>query len=268
MKLPAIKLPFHLSPPRREFRKPVSSNLPALQTGSLAALYRAARIGGDFFDFLTARDRLVFALLDIAGKRDEAMDIAASVQDAFHRLGAEIFHQSPLNEADALSDLTIEINRTIMHAADGVHCSPAFVGCYDEHVGTVFYVNAGHTPALVRDADSIRLLAANGLPLGLFSHSTHDAQALVLEPGAALVLVSKGLVETRAKRHEFGIEGVRASLGSSSFSTASELCSAILTAAQEFSGSAGSDNDMTALALMRSRSAVFASSASAAAAAK
>lgn len=267
MKLPAIKLPFHHPSPKVQFRRPISSSLPTLQTGSLAALYREARMGGDFFDFLTARDRLVFALLDIAGKRDIAMDIAATVQDTFRSLGMEIFQQSPLNEAEALSDLTIELNRTIMRAADGVHCSPSFIGCYDEDVGTVFYVNAGHTPALVRDAESTRLLSANGLPLGLFSHATHDAQAFVLEPGAALVMVSKGLVEARAKNHEFGIEGVRASLGSASFSTASELCSAILTAAQQFSGRTGSDNDMTALALMRYRTAVFAHTASASAAA-
>ena len=155
-----------------------------------------------------------------------------------------------------------------MRAADGVHCSPAFLGCYDEEVGTVFYVNAGHTPALLRDTDhSIRLLAANGLPLGLFSHATHDPQAFVLQAGAALVLVSKGLVESSGRHHEFGIHGVEASLGSANFSTASDLCSAILTAVQEFSGREGNQNDMTALALMRARTAVFASTAAAAVAA-
>ena len=176
-----MKLPFHHAAPERELRKPLPSVMPDLQTANLAALYRAARTGGDFFDFELLHGRLVFLLIDIAGKRDEALDIAAAVQETFHAGAGELFRPSALNEADALTDLTIRLNRRVMEAADGVRCAPAFIGSYDEDLGTVFYINAGHTPALLKDAQDVQLLESNGLPLGLFSHATHDGTQ---SPGA------------------------------------------------------------------------------------
>lgn len=246
-----MKFPFATSAPEREMRKPLPSSLPALQTGSLAALYRSARKGGDFFDFASIRARLIFVLLDIAGQRDEALEIAASVQDVFRTEAVQLFNQSPVNESDALSDLTISINRAIMVAASGVRHAPAFIGCYDEELSILTYINAGHTPALVKDKEGVALLSANGLPLGLFSHATHDAQVWALQPGAALLLVSKGLIESRSGSVEFGLERLQDSLEKLSFTTATELCSEVLTAVQQFTNNTPAQNDITALALVR-----------------
>src|SRR5688572_6840945 len=162
-----MKFPFATSAPEQELRKPAPSNIPVLETGSLAALYHSARKGGDFFDFASIRARLIFFLIDIAGQRDEALHIAAAVQEVFRRESEQLFNRSPLNESDALSDLTISLNRALLAAAGGVRHAPALLGCYDEEVGTLAYINAGHTPALVKDKDGVNLLAASGLPLGL-----------------------------------------------------------------------------------------------------
>jgi len=246
-----VKLPFHHAAPERALRKPLPSVMPDLQTANLAALYRAARVGGDFFDFELLHGRLVFLLIDIAGKRDEALDIAAAVQETFHATAAELFRPAALNEADALTDLTVKLNRRVMEAADGVRCAPAFIGSYDEDLGTVFYINAGHMPALLKDEQGVQLLEANGLPLGLFSHATHDAQMTVLQPGAALLMVSKGLIESRAGRREFGLDRLRESLRQFKFANANELSSGVLTAVQEFTKNTPGQNDITTLALMR-----------------
>lgn len=246
-----MKFPFATSVPEQELRKPAPSNIPVLQTASLAALYRSARKGGDFFDFASIRARLIFFLIDIAGQRDEALHIAAAVQEVFRKESDQLFNRSPLNESDALSDLTISINRALLAAAGGVRHAPAFLGCYDEEVGTLTYINAGHTPALVKDADGVSLLTASGLPLGLFSHATHDAQICALQPGTALLMVSKGLVESRSGSGEFGLERLKDSLAKLHFTTATELCSGVLTAVQQFTNNTAAQNDMTALALVR-----------------
>jgi sigma-B regulation protein RsbU (phosphoserine phosphatase) len=257
-----MKFPFATAvAPERTFRKPAPSNVPALQTGTLAALYRSARKGGDFFDFASVRARLIFLLLDIAGARDEALDIAAAAQDAFRAEIGELFNHSPVNEADALSNLTVALNRMIIAAAGGVHCAPAFLGSYDEEVGTVTYINAGHTPALVKDQEGVELLGASGLPLGLFSHATHDAQIRVLPHGAALLLVSKGLVESRYRNQEFGLERLQETLKKLQFTTATELSSAVLTRVQQFTKNTPPQNDVTALALVRAELPVLAPAA-------
>jgi len=254
-----MKFPFATSTPDELRRKPAPSNLPVLSSGTLAALYRSARKGGDFFDFASIRARLIFFLLDIAGERDEAMHIAAAVQDAFRKDSAELFNRSPVNESDALSDLAISLNRTILTAAGGVRLAPAFLGCYDEELGTLTYINAGHTAALVRDKDGVTLLAASGLPLGLFSHATHDPQICAIQPGDALLMVSKGLVESRAGSREFGLDRLKDSFAKLPFSTATELCSGVLTAVQQFTNNAAPQNDITALALVRGEAPAVAS---------
>ena len=92
----------------------------------------------------------------------------------------------------------------------------------------------GHTPGLLRNATGIRRLAATGLPLGLFSHTTRDAYTVSVDPGTVLLIVSLGIIEADHKGEEFGVEGVTAALQQASPAAAQDLCLAILHAAQQF----------------------------------
>jgi serine phosphatase RsbU (regulator of sigma subunit) len=244
------------------------------------ALYRAARVGGDFFEFVQAEhDRLVFVLLDIAGRRDEALNIAAAVQDMLRAEVPKSFAALDLNETDAVTDLVLSLNHTILEAAGGVRCAPGFVACYNEGLGTIAYVNAGSVPALIRSDDgSITVLEPGGLPLGLFSHATHDAQMCVLSTGSSLLLASRGLLEVKAGHEEYGIKRLKESFRSADNSSAKALCSSVLkdiaafveqNKRGRFFGRAGNnsngdslgDNDVTTLALLRSAARASATSA-------
>ena len=219
-----MKLTFQRSTPSRALRRPLRDPFPQIENIHVGAAYRGARVGGDFFDFVRCGDaRLLLLLFDIAGKRDEALDIAAAVQDVF-RGAADLFAEPTLNEAVALSHLVLDLNRAILAAAGGVRCSPGFIACYNDALGTLCYINAGHTPALVRDSSGIFHLEPNGLPLGLFSHATHDASMCVLEPGATLLLVSRGLAEVKAGRDEFGIARARQYLQQANGVDPQQLC--------------------------------------------
>ena len=48
--------------------------------------------------------------------------------------------------------------------------------------------------------------------MGLFSHATCDAALVALPPGAALLLVSRGVLEGKRKREEFGLDRVKSGL--------------------------------------------------------
>jgi serine phosphatase RsbU (regulator of sigma subunit) len=243
-----------------------------MQSSDLAALYRAARVGGDFFDFVqVGSDRLIFALLDIAGKRDQALHVAAAVQETLRARAPELFGAEDLNEADAVTDLVLAVNQSILAAAGGVRCAPGIIGCYNETLGIVYYINAGSVPALVKTDDSITVLEASGLPLGLFSHATHDAQVCVLSEGGTLLLTSRGLLEIKAGGEEYGIERLKQSLRTADDSNARDLCTHVLRDVGDFIeqnkrrrflrfGSNGpangeealGENDVTAVALLRS----------------
>ena len=226
----------------------------SLRGAEIAAVFYGQRQGGDYYDFLRVNEnRVIFGLLDVAGKRENNRDILRAAQGAFREVGEQLLAGDAVNEADAMVALCLELNRSIMKAAGGVRSCPGFIGCYNELLGTVCYINAGHTPGLVRDNSGTRTLPATGLPMGLFPYATSDAPTTAIEPGAALLLVSRGIVEGQCKREEFGIHRVKDAFQQSSASEAREIGISILDTVQQFMRTPPTHNDVTALALVRSK---------------
>jgi serine phosphatase RsbU (regulator of sigma subunit) len=229
----------------------VQTDSPSLQGANLAAAHFSSRAGGDFHDFVrVGPTRVLFGLLDVAGKRETSQHILQAAQACFRSAGEELFSVGEPNELDAMVELARRLNLEIMRAAGGVRSCPAFAGCYNEELGTVCYVNAGHTPGLLRNDSSIVELPATGLPLGLFSLAPAAARIVALGPQSSLAIVSRGVVEAECRNEEFGLAGVenvmRASTGS-----ANELSQNILERVQDFMCAVPRHNDVTALTLMR-----------------
>jgi serine phosphatase RsbU (regulator of sigma subunit) len=231
---------------------PVHSDIPELNGAELASVYYGRRMAGDFYDFIrVSPNRILFGLLDAAGGLAETRTVVAAAQHTFRTVGTELFARKDINEADAMMELCLQLNQAILKAAEGVCSCPAFAGCYDENLGIVCYFNAGHTPGLARDHNGVSELPATGLPLGLFSHMTSNASMVALEPGAVLLLASRGIVEGKCKAEEFGLERVKAVLHQAHASSAKELCVSVLDQVQQFMCAAPTHNDVTALALTR-----------------
>jgi serine phosphatase RsbU (regulator of sigma subunit) len=195
---------------------------------------------------------VLFGLFDVAGLLQQTRKIVLAVQQEFRDVGTLLFQPSDANESESMLELWLHVNSAIMTSASGVHPCPAFMACYNEELGTLCYVNAGHTPGVVRDRREIQELKATALPLGLFSHSVPDSSVLALQPGNALLIVSKGVVEARHNGEEYGIERVSQYLRDAACETAHETCVGILSKVQQFMGTAPTHNDVTALALVRS----------------
>jgi serine phosphatase RsbU (regulator of sigma subunit) len=215
-------------------------------------VYYNLRVAGDFYEFLrVGPSRVLFALLDLAGRRGDTREILIATQNTFRTQAPKLFAGADFNEAEAMIELCHELNRTILHFAGGVRSCPAFIGCYNEDLGTTCYANAGHTSGLLRDGAGITMLEATGLPFGLFSHATHSASTCALVPGAVLLIISRGIVEAEFGGAEFGLEGVRETLQRATVTTAQNLCLNILQTAQQFMRVPPIHNDVTTLALLR-----------------
>jgi len=229
----------------------VQAETPALQSANLAVAYFSSRTGGDLHDFLrVGPQRFLFGLLDVAGKRESSGPVLQAAQACFRSSGEQLFATTELNESDAMIELSRRLNLEIMRAAGGVRSCPAFAGCYNEELGTVCYVNAGHTPGLLRDDASVIELPATGLPLGLFSLAPTDARIVGLGPKGSLAVVSRGVVEAESKNVEFGLEGVK-NVMQAGPSSARDLSRNILQGVQDFMHMAPKHNDVTALTLTR-----------------
>jgi len=231
-------------------KEPIHCDAPALRGAEVAAVYCGQRVGGDFYEFLrVGPSRMLFVLLDAAGLRADTREILVSAQRTFRMCAQEFFSAQDLNETTAMIRLCEGMNHTILRG--GLRSCPGFIGCYNEDLGTVCYANAGHTPGLLRDKTGITLLEATGLPLGLFSHTTQSASTCHLVPGAALIAVSRGIVEAGFEGEEFGLDRVQESFQKVPALRAREVCVGLLEAAQEFSMKPLTHNDATAVALVR-----------------
>lgn len=231
---------------------PRHSDVPTLRGAEMAAVYYKLRMAGDFYEFLrVGPSRVLFGLLDLAGRRGDTREILIATQNTFRARAAELFAGEDFNEPEAMIELCHDLNRTILQFAGGVRSCPAFLGCYNEDLGTICYTNAGHTPGLLRDQTGTTPLEATGLPLGLFSHATHDAPTCALMPGAVLLIVSRGIVEVEFDGEEFGLEGVRDCFQRATLNTARELCLTMLQTTQQFMHVPPTHNDVTTLALLR-----------------
>ncbi len=215
-------------------------------------MVHGVRLGGDFYHFMrTTPHRVVFGLLDVAGQRSENRSIIAATRDEFQRAACARFSDEDINEADAMMEFCMDLNAAIRRSASAVCVCAAFVGCYSEDFGTICYVNAGHTPGLLRYGDQIAELRATGLPLGLFAASTYEAPTAHLAPGNALLLVSRGVVESVRRKEEFGLHGVKRHLLSTPLDHANVVAAGVLDAVRQHLGPAPPTNDLTTLALVR-----------------
>jgi phosphoserine phosphatase RsbU/P len=255
-----MRLSFHHESGPITATGPTRAEFPPLSGADIAGMVQGAKVGGDFFHFLRAnRTRVIFGLLDVAGHHEENQQIVGAARQTFQEIGRERFGYEEINEADAMMEFCLQLNLSIRRAANGVRSCAAFLGCYNEELGTICYANAGHTPGLLRDSTGITELPATGLPLGLFSASTYEAPTAALPRGASLLLVSRGVVEASFKKEEFGLERVKHHFGVAPSDNASQIATLILDSVQEFMRMPPDHNDVTALALVRAQSTAAAS---------
>jgi serine phosphatase RsbU (regulator of sigma subunit) len=237
-------------------------HLPQFEGLDLKARYNSDRCGGDFFDAVVTGCRVLFLLTDIAGKRAETFPIIVEVQSLFRAKALELFGTPDANESEGIAWLARDVNRSLIATAQSARFATAFLGCFNLTFGILTYHNAGRLCAVFRDRSKARVLDSGGIPMGLFTHSTYEPVVLAFEPGAKLLLVTKGITESSRGAAAFGVERVQRILDNSD--SASVICDNILREAHAFSnhpwsrvydflhpGKQQCRDDMTAVALVR-----------------
>lgn len=225
------------------------------------AQYGFERTGGDLFDSVRVGPRIAFFLTDIAGRRPELDPIAAEMQKVFRATSTELLSAVDINLMEATETLILAINQALIEVAKGVRFAPTMVSCYDVQLGILAYVNAGGQTALFKDSEGTRALPNVSVPLGLFTHLPYDASIQGFEPGATLLVVTKGITQSMRGKSPFGQERLIEVLQHSKHESASEICQTVLRAAHRFEKRSWGwlpfkkkliREDMTALAMVRS----------------
>jgi serine phosphatase RsbU (regulator of sigma subunit) len=249
----------HANPAAAARKEPMPPHLGLVDGLDIHARYHSDRTGGDFFDAVRLGTRVAFLLSDIAGRREQTDPIAAATQDAFRAKATELFSAGDANLMEGAELLVQTINHAIITAASGGICfAPTMLGCFDAQIGVLAYINAGGQTAMLRDSDGTRPLPNSALPLGLTTHMPYEASMQAFEPGAKLLVVTKGVTLSMRGKEKFGAERVREVLANSNHESAEKTCHAVLKAAFDFQKQPWSPlkrkpeiEDMTALAMIR-----------------
>jgi len=180
-------------------------SLPALEGVQMAVLARPfGAIGGDYYDFFRYKDQCQgFAIADVMGKGVPAGMLMANLQAALRIMGPDF---------DELAKLGIRLNELFRYNLKQIRFITLFLAGFDPESRTLHYVNAGHHPPLLWNAEqaSEQWLKPTGPAIGLNPNAKYRSESISLNSGDWLILYTDGLVEARNEnQQEFGFEGLR-----------------------------------------------------------
>jgi serine phosphatase RsbU (regulator of sigma subunit) len=176
-------------------------------------------VGGDFFDVIDlASGRIAVAVGDVTGKGVAASVLMTATQG--------YLHAALLRDPDPGHAVTA-VNRFVYPRRPINKFITMWVGIFDANTGTLSYVDAGHSYAMMLHGDGATFTAldeGDGLPIGINEDAEYRTATVPLAPGGCAMIVSDGIIEQfgtlpgedgALTRAHFEIKGVRTSLQSS-----------------------------------------------------
>jgi GAF domain-containing protein/anti-sigma regulatory factor (Ser/Thr protein kinase) len=187
-------------------RRLLPSDLSRIPGVELASRYLPASgesLGGDWYDaFMLSRGRVVVAVGDVVGHGLGAAAVMAQLRTALRAYAAD--DHAPEVVVERVNHLMWSLGPAAMTTLAFAVISP------DEEL--LELVNAGHPPPLVIDpaGDASFLPLAGGVALGTSVVAQYRSDAHPFPTGSTVVLYTDGLVESRGRSIDEGLEHLRA----------------------------------------------------------
>jgi serine phosphatase RsbU (regulator of sigma subunit) len=204
---------------------------PSVRGLDVGRVYESAAqvdVGGDVYDFLELGDgRLAVALGDVTGHGIDATADMAMAKFVFRSLARE--HPDPSDFLAHANDVVVD------EIATGKFITMAYV--IVDPGGEVLCASAGHPePRLVQPDGSVEAIRCGGLALGIVDAQEYESVRLELPPGAAVVLYTDGVIESRRDGELFGTPRLDDVLAAHAARPAQETADAVLAACRGFAG--------------------------------
>ncbi|MYJ57191.1 MAG: SpoIIE family protein phosphatase [Rhodothermaceae bacterium] len=222
-------------------------SMPELPNLNLAASSVAAHeVGGDYFDILELDEgELAFIVADVSGKGTSAAFYMAEMQGIFQAVA----------RIESAPDIFLGYtNRALGESLEKNIFVTAVYGTLNSHSGRVSLARAGHTPAVLVDADgNAKLLHSEGLGIGLdrgeLFGDVLEVEHIQLRPDDLLVLYTDGVIESRNNEgEEFGYDRLLQTVQGAHNEDAQGVHDAIRQTVDEFAGTNERyDDDLTLL---------------------
>jgi serine phosphatase RsbU (regulator of sigma subunit) len=157
-----------------------------------------AEVGGDFYEALRWRDKILVAIGDVQGHSLHAAAVMGELRHALRAFAIE--GHSPLV-------ITGLINQVMTGYHPGV-IATLCLALLDPASGALEIVNCGHMAPLLVDGQNATYVGEGGLLLGLPMHEPH-LERTFLPPEGTLLLMTDGLVEDRDVFLDVNLEKLR-----------------------------------------------------------
>lgn len=168
-----------------------------------ASALQESTVGGDFYDvYPLDDDRAALCVGDVSGK---GLAAATQVGALRHMLRAALYLDRTL--LSAVNDL----NKMLANREMLTGFATLWVSIYESSTRTLYYVNCGQEPALIRRAATGRVeeCAPTGPVIGTFVDAEFRAASATLESGDILAVFTDGLTEIGPnRRDQLGLDGL------------------------------------------------------------
>jgi hypothetical protein len=211
--------------------------------------FPAEAVGGDYFDFVPMQNgQMGIVVADVSGH-----EIGASILMAETRAYIRALAQTHTDVGPIMSDL----NRFLAEDVQSRWFVSMFLARLDPRAATFVFAACGHEGYLFGSSGNVRTLESTSPPLGVLEDSVIACgPQTTLEPGAILLLVTDGIVETNAPDgQQFGLERVFAVVNRNRERTAREIVDALDKAAANFRWDGPQVDDLTIVVLKRNTAA-------------
>jgi sigma-B regulation protein RsbU (phosphoserine phosphatase) len=219
--------------------------LPSVPGVEIEAICKAARsVSGDYYDFIQlSPTRIAVAIADISGKGISAALIMASLQAA---LRSQLLMDGSENLGTA--ELVSRLNKHLVRNTADDRFATFFIAIFDCANRTMRYTNAGHLPSFLLSEGQAIHLDKGGMVLGVYEECTFEENSLTVPLDALLIGYSDGLIEPEnVYGEEFGIRRLQEAAVRVQTATPSSVALSLMTAAEEWAGSAEQADDMTVI---------------------
>jgi GAF domain-containing protein len=202
---------------------------------------QAARVGGDFYDFVRLGPRrFMIAVGDVCGRGLNAAVETAMVRYMLRAYAAE---SSP-------GESLARLNATISAQAPDLPFLTMLVAYVDVGRHTFDYAVAGHPrPVVLAAGERVAIAEEGGFPIGVFPNSVYATNRGVLPAGATVVLYTDGLSEARRGGVQIGEDRLIRLIERHLERSPQELADTLISRAQRFGG--GNLDDDMAVVVMR-----------------
>jgi len=156
-----------------------------------------AEIGGDFYEISRIGERLFVAVGDVAGHSLHAATVMAEMRHATRAYAAE--GHPPAAVLD-------QLNRLLLRLIPDETATICLLEL-DPGTGLVRLANAGHPPPLVVSGGGAEFVRHRTPLLGIEAPAATET-TFTLDPGAALVLYTDGLIERRDQELDVGLDAL------------------------------------------------------------